>query len=197
MFVSLRERKTAKKREDILKSALSLIADKGYHGTTMEEIAAHLLLTKGSIYYYFKDKQDLVYQSQLKILHRSIENIKEVNGKHLSTYEKLQMMIETHVEYAIRERAGFELMAKPSEIFSEKQLKEIFYLRDQYSRGYDDLLQEGVDKGYFLVDNIKIVRNILLGAMNWVTQWYSADGEMNEKQFSREIARYLMRIVLK
>src|SRR5699024_6415531 len=99
--------------------------------------------------------------------------------------------------YAIRERAGFELMAKPSEIFSEKQLKEIFYLRDQYSRGYDDLLQEGVDKGYFLVDNIKIVRNILLGAMNWVTQWYSADGEMNEKQFYLEIELYLINIVIK
>src|SRR5699024_12740682 len=100
----------------------------------------------------------LVYQSQLKMLHRRIENIKEVNGKHLSTYEKLQMMIETHVEYAIRERAGIELMAKPSEIYSEKQLKEIFYLRDQYSRGYDELLHEGVDKGDFLVDNIKNVR---------------------------------------
>lgn len=195
--MSLREKKTAKRKEEILKSALSLLAEKGYHGTTMEDIASHLLMTKGSIYYYFKDKQDLVYQSQVKILQKSIENINEVKQQNLTIPEKLETTVALHIEYAVRDRAGFELMANPSEIFSEDQLKEIFYLRDKYASGYDELLQEGVDTGYFSVDDIKVVRNILLGAMNWVTQWYSADGEMNEATFAASVASYLMRIVLK
>jgi len=195
--LSLRERKTAKRKDEILKSALSLLAEKGYHGTTMEDIASHLFMTKGSIYYYFKDKQDLVYQSQLKIMHRSINNINEVKKLDLPVTERLEKIIAIHIEYAVRERAGFELMVNPNEIFSAEQLKEILYLRDKYASGYDDLLQEGVDSGDFSVDHIKIVRNTLLGAMNWVTQWFSFEGEMNEKQFATIVAKYIMRIVLK
>lgn len=195
--MSLRERKTAKRKDEILKSALSLLAEKGYHGTTMEDIASHLFMTKGSIYYYFKDKQDLVYQSQLKIMHRSINNINEVKKLDLPVTERLEKIIAIHIEYAVRERAGFELMVNPNEIFSAEQLKEILYLRDKYASGYDDLLQEGVDSGDFSVDHIKIVRNTLLGAMNWVTQWFSFEGEMNEKQFATIVAKYIMRIVLK
>src|SRR5690625_5067155 len=163
----------------------------------MEDIASHLFMTKGSIYYYFKDKQDLVYQSQLKIMHRSINNINEVKKLDLPVTERLEKIIAIHIEYAVRERAGFELMVNPNEIFSAEQLKEILYLRDKYASGYDDLLQEGVDSGDFSHDHIKIVRNTLLGAMNWVTQWFSFEGEMNEKQFATIVAKYIMRIVLK
>ena len=52
---SFKERKIAKKKEEILRAAAEVFIEKGYHGTTMEEIAARLLMTKGSMYYYFKN----------------------------------------------------------------------------------------------------------------------------------------------
>lgn len=195
--MSLRMRKTAKKKEEILQSALRLLAKKGYHGTTMEEIASHLLMTKGSLYYYFKDKQDLVFQSQLMILQQSIENIRIIKRKKISQTDKLALAISVHIEYAIREKSGFELMINPKQIFSAHQLEEILRLRDEYAVEYDALLTAGVKEGVFSANDIKVVRNLLLGAMNWVTQWYSSEGKMNEKEVASLITRYLMRIVLK
>ncbi len=190
-------RKIAKKKEEILQSALRLLAKKGYHGTTMEEIASHLLMTKGSLYYYFKDKQDLVFQSQLMILQQSIENIRIIKRKKISQTDKLALAISVHIEYAIREKSGFELMINPKQIFSAHQLEEILRLRDEYAVEYDALLTAGVKEGVFSANDIKVVRNLLLGAMNWVTQWYSSEGKMNEKEVASLITRYLMRIVLK
>ena len=190
-------RKTAKKKEEILQSALRLLAKKGYHGTTMEEIASHLLMTKGSLYYYFKDKQDLVFQSQLMILQQSIENIRIIKRKKISQTDKLALAISVHIEYAIREKSGFELMINPKQIFSTHQLEEILRLRDEYAVEYDALLTAGVKEKVFSANDIKVVRNLLLGAMNWVTQWYSSEGKMNEKEVASLITRYLMRIVLK
>lgn len=59
--MSLREQKAAKKKEDILRSASLVISRSGYHNATMEDIAAELLMTKGSLYYYFKNKEELLY----------------------------------------------------------------------------------------------------------------------------------------
>jgi len=195
--LSLRAKKTARKKAEILQSALTLLADKGYHGTTMEDIASHLLMTKGALYYYFKDKQELVYESQIKLLNKSIDNIKSVLHKEVSTPEKLRQVIQLHVQYLVENKAGFELMAKPSEIFSEQQLAEIFRLRDRYATYYDVLLHEGVANRSFNVkkDEIKIARNLLLGAMNWVTQWYSPHGSKTVTEFAEAVTSYVMRMI--
>lgn len=191
------ERKTAEKKNKILNSALIVLAEKGYHGTTMEDIANHLLMTKGSLYYYFKGKQDLVFQSQIRILKQSIENVKSVNQQELTSEEKLASVISKHIEYSLREKAGFLLMANPTEIFSETQLTEIYHLREAYAACYDELIEAGVKAGYFKVENIPVARNVLLGAMNWVTQWYSEEGALSIEAFAQLVTDYTMRIVRK
>lgn len=195
--MSLREKKKAKKKAEILQSALTILAEKGYHGTTMEDIASHLLMTKGALYYYFKDKQELVYESQVKLLNKSIENVQNICKTDQLPIEKLRKMIKLHIDYLIRNKSSFELMAKPHEIFSPDQLIQIFRLREAYARVYDELLREGSKAGAFSLPNneIKIVRNLLLGAMNWVTQWHDAAGEKNISEFVESVTNYLLRLV--
>lgn len=163
----------------------------------MEDIATHLLMTKGALYYYFKDKQELVYESQVKLLNRSIENVQKMNNMDTLATEKLISIIRIHIEYLIQNRSGFELMAKPEEIFSETQLTEIFRLRELYAVHYDILLEKGIKDGSFLIeeDEIKIVRNLLLGALNWMTQWYSPHGNKDLPEFVETVTKYVLRIV--
>ncbi|MFD1039772.1 TetR/AcrR family transcriptional regulator [Virgibacillus byunsanensis] len=194
--MSLRERKSAKKKEEIIRSAVSILSEKGYHGTTMEEIASKLLMTKGSVYYYFKDKQDLLYQIQLMILHQSITNMNDIQKLDLPVSDILRKAMIVHIEYLISEKSGFELMINPEEIFSTSQLDEIFRLRDEYGMCFDQLIVQGIDKGDFVSVDIKIVRNIILGAMNWVTQWYSYEGKMNKTEIATMISEYLMQILI-
>lgn len=195
--MSLRAQKQARKKAEILQSALTVLAEKGYHGTTMEDIASHLLMTKGALYYYFKDKQELVYESQIKLLNKSIENVQSISELNCFASEKLVTIIRLHIEYLIQNKSGFELMAKPNEIFSETQLQEIFRLRESYADHYDDLLYEGIEDGSFTIakDEIKIARNLVLGAMNWITQWHSSDGEKTLTEFVETITKYVLRIV--
>lgn len=191
------ERKTAEKKNKILNSALSILAQKGYHGTTMEDIANHLLMTKGSLYYYFKGKQDLVFQSQIRILHQSMENVKAVNQEDLTIEEKLKRVIIKHIDYSLTEKAGFLLMINPAEIFSKEQLTEIYRLREAYAACYDKLIAAGVEAGFFDVEHIPVARNVLLGAMNWVTQWYSPEGALSKTAFAQLVTDYTIRIVKK
>ncbi|MFC2948037.1 TetR/AcrR family transcriptional regulator [Virgibacillus sediminis] len=195
--MSLRAQKTAKKKEEILKSAVTIIAEKGYHATTMEDIAAKLLMTKGSVYYYFKDKQDLLYQSYKMLLERSIENMKAIKMEVPATEEKLRRIMAAHIDYLITERFGFEAGMKPEQFFEGEQLDTILELRSLYAEGLDEIILEGIDSGYFDNVDIKIARNIILGAMNWVIQWYKSEGEKDQKEIADSISEYLMRILKK
>ena len=195
--MSLREKKAEKKKEEIIQSALSIIAEKGYHATTMEDIAAKLLMTKGSVYYYFKDKQDLLFKSQKMLLEQSIQNIEEIMAEALPITKKLQKVMVVHTDFLITERTGFAMGARPDQFFVGEQLKEVISLRQKYSHYIDNLITQGIDSGYFVEVDIKIVRNIILGAMNYVIDWYSPEGSKNKNQLAKSISDYLLRILIK
>ncbi|WP_077302038.1 TetR/AcrR family transcriptional regulator [Virgibacillus pantothenticus] len=195
--MSLKERKIAEKKEEIIRMAIHVLSEKGYHGTTMEEIATNLLMTKGTVYYYFKDKQELLYQSQIMLLNRSLQQIQEIKQQQIPVEEKLRKSIIAHIVYLLEERSGFELMLKPERIFSSEQLAVIFKLRDTYGEFFDQMITEGIEANVFHAADVKVVRNIILGAMNWVTQWYAEDGQKSRNELAEDIAVYLQRILIK
>ncbi|MBY0222475.1 TetR/AcrR family transcriptional regulator [Sporosarcina aquimarina] len=195
--MSLRQKKIAKKKEDILRTAVSILAEKGYQGTTMEEIASSLLMTKGSVYYYFKDKQDLLYQSQLMLLQQSLINIKTIQQENLPVVDRFKKAMVAHITYLLDEKSGFEMMVKLEQIFSTEQLEEIFQLRNDYEKCFDQLILEGINEEVFEAVEITIVRNTILGAMNWVTQWYSPEGKKDPIEIAETVSGYLTRILVK
>lgn len=194
--MSLREKKIERKKQEIIESAISIIGEKGYHATTMEEIANNLLMTKGSIYYYFKDKQDLLYQSQVMILENSIENIQNIIDQDLPIKEKFHKMMYIHIEYLIRERTAFGIGTRPEQFFEGEQLESVLGLRKTYSKFLDLLIEQGIKEKEFVPIDVKIARNLVLGAMNWVVHWYSPDGEKDESELAKTMSDYLLKILL-
>ncbi|AQU80485.1 TetR/AcrR family transcriptional regulator [Planococcus faecalis] len=194
--MSLHAQKIAKKKEDIIKAATAIVTEKGYLGTTMEEIAATLLMTKGSVYYYFDNKQDLLYQCFILLLNESIANIEKVEQQNMPYKEKLHQAMVVHIVYVLRERGEFELVTKKESFFDGEQLEHILALRNDYEQLFDRIIAGGVKQRVFLPVDIKIVRNLILGAMNWMIEWYSEDGEKNLDDFAETSASYLMRLVL-
>ncbi|MCA8919816.1 MAG: helix-turn-helix transcriptional regulator, partial [Planctomycetes bacterium] len=73
-----RQKKTELKREAILRSAAAAFRRKGYHGTSMEDISEQLLMTKGSLYYYFSDKEAILFACHDFSLDRVLEKMREV-----------------------------------------------------------------------------------------------------------------------
>lgn len=196
-LLSLQRLKAEKKKQEIIQSAISIIAEKGFHATTTEEIAANLLMTKGSLYYYFKDKQDLLFQSQVMILEKSITNINEVIVQQLPIEEKFKKAMIVHVEYVISERSVFGMGIRPEQHFQEEQLTMIVKLRNNYSKLFDRMIKEGIAANTFKNVETIIVRNIILGAMNWVVTWYSPSGNKSSNKLAETIAHYLLEILLR
>lgn len=192
--MKLSEKKVIKKKEEIILSAIKIVNHKGYQAATMEEIAAELLMTKGSLYYYFKNKEDLIFQCHEIVLSKAIEELQTHLEEPVFYEERLKKMIMTHIHYAIEEKETFNLIIKPNETFSEK-LNPILEKRQAYASYFDQVIQRGIAAKQFTVTEPKIVRMILLGAMNWIQQWYSSDGIMTKEQIQSIYADYLIKLV--
>ena len=194
--MSLRERKAAKKKEDILRSASLVISRKGYHNATMEDIAAELLMTKGSLYYYFKNKEELLYRCHDLILSEAMKKMEEILSQEISSAKKMEMAIKFHLEVAIREKEIFNLIVKPEQIFSKEHLGEIVEKRAEYAEVFDRIIDEGISKGEFSIEQKKMARMIILGATNWVQVWHSPEGEYSNEKIEEIYAAYLLKMLV-
>lgn len=193
--MKLSEKKLIQKKEKIILSAVKIVNRKGYRGATMEDIAAELLMTKGSLYYYFKNKKDLFFQCHEMVLSKATEELQGHLDKMIPNEEKLRRMIVTHIQYAIEEKETFNMIIKPDQTFATDQLNPILVKRNKYAGLFDQVIQEGVANGEFTIVDPKIVRMILLGAMNWIQQWYSTKGEKSMEDLQELYADYLLKIV--
>ncbi|UII56280.1 TetR/AcrR family transcriptional regulator [Cytobacillus spongiae] len=196
--MSLREKKAAKKKEEILRSAASVLAEKGFQGTTMEDVAANLLMTKGSMYYYFKNKEDLLYQCHQMIMQMSMEKIEEVINSDLPPTQKLKKAVKSHVILTTSEKSMFMMMDKPNQNFSGEYLEDVLLQRKGYEQHFDALILEGIEKGDFDPSiDVRTIRLIILGSLNWILQWYKEDGSQTGDEIAEAFANHLIRLVEK
>ncbi|MFJ8064673.1 TetR/AcrR family transcriptional regulator [Psychrobacillus sp. NPDC096426] len=193
--MKLSEIKLQKKKQEIILSAVKLVNKKGSHGATMEEIAAELLMTKGSLYYYFKNKEDLLFQCHEMVLGQAISELQHYVNEVISNEQKLRKMIANHIRYMIEEKETFNMIIKPDQTFSKDYLQPILRKRNEYAAWFDKVIKKGVEEGEFTIKEPKIARMILLGSMNWIQQWYKLNGDKTIEDLQAIYADYLLKVV--
>src|SRR5512140_2819441 len=96
-------------RIQILKSAAAAFRRVGYHGATVEEIAAALTMKKGNLYYYFKNKEEILFACHQYSLDRLMELLDEVEKSGQRADEKLRRLIVAFVQTILDELHGTAL----------------------------------------------------------------------------------------
>jgi len=95
-----REQKKTDRRAQILRAAAGVFAEKGYSNSTVDEIASAAGIAKGSVYNYFKSKQELFTELFTEILKKDEDRADElISRKDITASEKLSMQME---EWAVR-----------------------------------------------------------------------------------------------
>ena len=181
-----RQKKTELKREAILRSAAAAFRRKGYYGTSMEDIGDALLMTKGSLYYYFKDKEEILFACHDFSLDRVLERTREVleEQKDASASEKLSALIDALVHVMIDDLQGSAL-ALDFAALRDELLAQIITKRDQFERSMRVVINEGVKAREFRKVDAKLATFAILGAINWISKWYRPDGAFQAADIGR------------
>jgi AcrR family transcriptional regulator len=190
----VRARKTtgsATTRIEILKNAAAAFRRVGYHGASVEEIAAALGMKKGNLYYYFRNKEEILFACHQYSLDQLLALLNEIDHGHFTPEEKLRRLIVGAVHLIIDELHGTALFLD-LEALSPAHLKAVIARRDRFDQGVRRVLNEGVEQARFQPADAKLLSFALLGAINWIPRWYNPEGPSSSQQIAEEFADYLI-----
>src|SRR6266436_1616864 len=133
-------------RIDILKSAAKAFRRLGYHGATVEQIAAALHMKKGNLYYYFKNKEEILFACHQYSLDRLMELLAEIERSDATPDQKLRQLIVAFVHTILDELHGTALFLD-LEALSPPHLKAVIVRRDRFDRGIRGVIERGMRAG--------------------------------------------------
>lgn len=170
-------KKNKPKYRQIIDAAVVAIAENGYHQAQVSKIAKQAGVADGTIYLYFKNKEDILISLFQEKMGYFVEKIEEkIAGKQTAT-EKLLVMVETH----------FKMLAEDHHLATVTQLelrqsnKALRLKINGVLKGYlslvDRILSEGKESGEFSSDlDIRLARQMIFGTMDeTVTTWVMND----------------------
>jgi AcrR family transcriptional regulator len=179
------------KKIEILKSAAAAFRRKGYHGASMGEISRAVGMTKGNLYYYFRNKEAILFfchQYSLSIL---LTRLREVQASRARADVKLRRLIVAFVHMIVDELHGTALTMDLSAL-EPPHLETVIAQRDLFDRGLRRIVEQGMKAGTFAKGDPKLLTFAILGASNWITRWYDPAGSAGSDEIAETFADYLL-----
>ena len=182
---------SADRRIDILKSAAAAFRRRGYHGASVDEIASALEMTKGNLYYYFRNKEEILFACHEYSLDVLLALLDDVQAEASPPDVKLRKLVLAFVHLILDELQGTALTLD-LQALSPPLLRKVIARRDAFDRGLRAIIQDGMNQGIFTPGDPKMVAFAVMGAVNWITKWFDPAGAMSSEQIGRAFADYLV-----
>jgi AcrR family transcriptional regulator len=182
---------TSDRRIEILKSAAAAFRRRGYHGASVDEIASALQMTKGNLYYYFKNKEEILFACHEYSLDKLLALMTDVQAEHTTPEAKLRKLMLAFVHLILDDLHGTALTLDP-EALSPALLKRIIAKRDEFDHGIRAIIQQGIDQGQFRPGDPKMIEFAMMGAVNWISKWFDPAGPQTSTTIGDAFADYLV-----
>lgn len=162
-------RKTQKKRAQIIHAAIEIINDRGYAQSTMTEIAASLDLRDAALYYYFESKQALAHACHLHSLGIFERLLVEAQASPVTGFEKIDRFIRGMLVDS--ERNGPQLYFGDFTYLADSQRREVKEWADRLTGMLEGFLEEGMADGSVVSCEPHVVVQLILGMLIWLAKW--------------------------
>jgi TetR/AcrR family transcriptional regulator, cholesterol catabolism regulator len=186
------EGRVVQRKLAIMRGAAAAFRDRGYAATSVRDIARRLRMVPGNLYYYFRNKQEILFFCQDYSLDVLLREARRVVAERAEPEAKVRALVRAQVLCMLDELHGsaghIEFHAMP-----KGQLRKIIAKRDAYERLVRKAVEEGVRKGRFASRDAKLTTLAILGAVNWTARWYRPGGGWSPEAIADAFADYLVR----
>jgi AcrR family transcriptional regulator len=180
-------------REKILKTAAHIFREKGYHGTSMQDIAHAVNLQKASLYHHIESKQDLLLELLDQALDGLIEELSVVFASDLDPDQKLREAVRRYVG-RLTEHADLAavLLLEYRSLDPDQRGKHITK-RDHFEGLWRGILRGGMEAQSFRKMDVPLLSFAILGVLNWMITWYRQDGAKSAVELADEFTDFFLR----
>ncbi len=160
------------REEMIFESAANLFYTKGYHATTVSDIARSAGLVKGSIYHYIRSKDDLLYAIILGSQAQCMKLVDEAISHSTDPVERIQLALNAHIKHMAAHPAHVGTFLSELNTLSGTRREKIGAMMKEYQDSYVRLIREGQAAGKLKNGDPLLMVYGLLGMCNWIYRWY-------------------------
>lgn len=179
-------KKTPQKLLDV---ALDLFATNGFKGTSIRDIARETGMTISGIYYYFGNKEGLLYAILEKSANDIVNNLRLAVKSDLEPLERFKLLVKTHFDLLIG-----EYMKESKILWIEAE--ELTRVSKQYQIEILNIYRQELKKlkklGYIKCNNITILAFNIFAVINWHLRWYKPEGRLSIAELSEEMINFVL-----
>ena len=190
-----REAQREAKRNAVLSTAAQMFNERGFHATSLDDIAARLHVTKPTLYYYVKNKDEILLECVKKGLHMTLEGIEASRQAGGNAVDQLRACMQVYADI-VTQPFGMCIIRIGDEEVPEPSRTELRRMKSEIDQAFRRLVAQGVQEGALAPCDPKMTAFVIAGALSWIGRWYQSGGEYSAAQVAEQCIGTLMHGVL-
>lgn len=179
------------KRKAVIKEAGLAFSRRGYNNTSLEEVARLLQVSKGTLYNYVRDKQEILFECHLMALEIG-DRAFAFSRDHLGTAaEQLEATLTRYIDMLTSELGACGVLMEVDGLRPEDR-EEIAKRRHAFESQFVAMIHKGIEDGSMRAVDPKVAVFTFMGAINWMPRWFDADGRLSGSEVARQMTQLLM-----
>lgn len=179
-----REIERVDKREALLHAAVRSFNDKGFHATSLDDVAASMNVTKPTIYYYLGNKDEILFECVRRGLTNIREIIQTVEEAGGTGFERFRALMLGYARI-MTEDFGMCITRTADHELSPESRAKFRALKREIDDTIRRVVEEGMADGSIRPGDPKIVTFVATGSLNWIARWYDPAGNMSAEEVAR------------
>ncbi|MDH3442811.1 MAG: TetR/AcrR family transcriptional regulator [Deltaproteobacteria bacterium] len=184
------------KLQKILKTSAKIFADKGYHRTSVRDIARATRMSLAGLYYYFSTKEELLYLIQERCFVTLLDRWQQASNPDMDPRGRIRIFVENHLSFFRHNMHEMKVMAHEDESLTGEFNEKILLLKRRYVKVIMDLIGALQDKAGGQTVDLRVATFALFGMMNWTYTWYQPKRDLPLPQLMEHMLRiYFLGII--
>jgi AcrR family transcriptional regulator len=177
------------KLQRILKTSAKIFAEKGFHRTSVRDIARATRMSLAGLYYYFTTKEELLYSIQERCFVTLLGRWEQASKLEMDPRTRIRVFAENHLSFFLHNMHEMKVMAHEDESLTGEFNEKILVLKRRYVKVIMDLVAELQDREGGQGIDLRVATFALFGMMNWIYTWYQPKRDLPLHQLTEHMLR--------
>ncbi len=180
------------KRLALIREAGKAFSRKGFHNTSMDEVAATLNVTKPALYYYIKTKQEILYECHNYAIDLGEQARQIAWATSDKPLERLQILLKTYIELLTGTFGSHAVLTEPISSLEPAYRAKIVARLREFDQIFQSLLLDAIAEGSIPPIDHRLAIGFFMGAVNNITRWYSPEGRRSGPEIAEAFVNFIV-----
>ncbi|SIO89976.1 TetR/AcrR family transcriptional regulator [Nocardiopsis sp. JB363] len=179
--------------ERLLSAATRLFAERGFEGTSVQEVVAAAGVTKGAMYHYFGSKDDLLFEVYARVLRMQTEHLMAISSRDAPVAERVHAAAADVIVTTVANLDDSTIFFRSMHQLAPEKQRSVRAERRKYHELFRSMIEQGQSEGVFRADvPADLVIDYYFGSVHHLSTWYRHDGALTGSDVGEHFADLLL-----